>query len=146
MIEPAMADETGKWQDKIDAEKALNYLTGDLGNDSEEEARVSLARLLQKWANAEDHTDKGYLLTMLAILIDPISTWPHSPEPRVMIIRNRRRGKQPLAYVKQVFVAMEMKNAIKAGAKLEEEAVPAIAKRLGISRATVWRIWKENRF
>jgi hypothetical protein len=140
-----MADETSRWQDKIDAEKAINYLTGDLGSESEKGARARLAVLLRKWATYEDHTsDKGIILHMLAVLIDPLSR-PLSRDPREMVIRNRRGGKQPIEYLKQAIVVMEMENAIRAGAKLEEETIPAIAKRLGISRATVWRTWKENK-
>ena len=110
---------------------SLTYL--EPGSERERKARKALVRLLR-----EDAPLSSMVRWRIAALFDP----DHTAEARELIIKLRRKGKQP-NHIRDIEIARDIAGEVAAGCKTEA-AIEAAIKRYRASRATVLRAWKNT--
>jgi hypothetical protein len=110
---------------------AMEYLAGTRN----EKARKALVRALRNYQQPLSNA----IRSMIAALLDPDHVW----ESREIVIRPRRRGKQP-QYARDLQIAIDIVAETAAGTKLES-ALAIAEERHGVKTATVWRAWKKRK-
>jgi hypothetical protein len=102
-----------------------------LNGDEERKAQAALARVLRDRPSAS-------ILLKLAALFDAEA----ADEPRKFVIKNRRRGPQVNSTITHQ-IAYEIAVGISSGCQLKP-AIMLVAERYKVSRASVYRAWKEH--
>lgn len=105
-------------------------------SEGEQAARIALYELLRSGRELSP-----MIRERLANLFNP-----SEGDPRELVIKPRRKGKQP-NLARDIEIALDLKKAASANenSRQFENAVADTAKRYRVTRPTVWRAWKAHR-